>query len=118
MTIKIAGSRTAMATYYGSRGAHIGATTGAPGSTATPANELATGGYARVATTWGSASDNGTAASILGSAVVLTVPASTVTHAILASAVSGANMIDWADITDTVFNQAGQLVLTPSYAQT
>lgn len=116
MAIAIATTRQNLADRYGTLGTYIGTATGAPGTSATPSNE-STGGspaYARKATTWSS----GSTGTITGTAVTVDVPASTVTHILLASAVSGANMIDNADVTDIVFSAQGQAVVTPTFTIT
>lgn len=116
MAIAVGTTRQNLADRYGTLGAHIGTATGPPGSTATPANE-STGGspaYARVATTW-SSSSGGT---INGTAVTINVPTSTITHVLLASAASGATMLDNADVTDIVFSAQGQAVVTPTFSIT
>ena len=116
MAIAVATTRQALADTYKTLGTYIGLATGDPGTTATPANE-ATGGspaYARKQTTWTSS----TGGVVNGSAVTIDVPAGTYTHILLASAVSGANMVDKADVTDVVMSAQGQIVVTPTYTQT
>lgn len=116
MAIAIATSRQALADTYKTLGTYIGVTTGAPGTTATPANE-ATGGspaYARKQTTWTSS----TGGVVNGSAVTIDVAAATYTHIILCSAVSGNNQVDNADVTDVVMSAQGQIVVTPTFTQT
>jgi hypothetical protein len=116
MAIAVATTRQNLADRYGTLGNYIGLATANPGTTSTPANEV-TGGtpaYARKATTWSSA----TGGVINGSAVTIDVPTGTVTHIINASAVSGANMIDAADVTDVVMSAQGQVVVTPSFTIT
>lgn len=116
MAIAVTTTKNTMATYYGTLGTYIGLATGNPGSTATPSNEV-TGGspaYARIATTWGSAS----AGAITGSACTINTPAATVTYILLGSSVSGNNMIDNASITSVVMSGQGQIVVTPTYTQT
>ena len=116
MAIALNTTKQNLADRYGTLGTYIGTATGAPGSTATPSSE-STGGspaYARVATTWSS----GTTGVINGTAVTINVPASTITHILLASAVSGANMVDNADTTDVVFSAQGTAVVTPTFTIT
>lgn len=117
MAIAVTNTKQTMSNYYATLGTWIGAATGNPGSTTTPANE-ATGGspaYARVQTTWtaGSGGVNN------GSAVTLNVPSGTYTYILLASAaaLATANMVDNAAITSVVMSAQGQLVITPTYAQ-
>jgi hypothetical protein len=116
MAIAIATTRQNLADRYATLGTWIGVTTGAPGTTATPANE-ATGGspaYARKQTTWTSS----TGGVVNGSAVTIDVAAATYTHIILCSSATGANQIDNADVTDVVMSAQGQIVVTPTYTQT
>ena len=116
MAIAVTTTKNTMATYYGTLGTYIGLATGAPGSTSTPSNED-TGGspaYARKQTTWGAASSG----AITGTAVTIDTPAATITYILLASAVSGNNMIDNASITSVVMSGQGQIVVTPTYTQT
>lgn len=116
MAIAVATTRQSMADHYATLGAYIGGATGDPGTTSSPASEV-TGGspaYARKLTTW-SPSTGGVEN---GSAVTVDVPAATITHIFLASAVSGNNMVDKADITDVVMSAQGQIVITPTYTQT
>ena len=116
MAIAVATTRQALADTYKTLGSWIGVATGDPGTTATPANE-ATGGspaYARKQTTWTS----GSGGVVNGSAVTVDVATGTYTHILLASASSGANMIDKADVTDVVMSAQGQIVVTPTYTQT
>lgn len=118
MAIQIATTRQTVSNAYVALGTWIGTATASPGSTATPANESTGGspGYARKQTSWtpGSGGVNN------GSAVTIDVPASTITHIILASAatVGAANMIDWSDVTDIVFSAQGQAVVTPTFTIT
>ena len=94
-------------------GAYVGLATGAPGSSATPANEASGGSYARVATTWGSTSGG----SKPGSAVIINAQAGTYTHGFIASAASGNNQIDNAALSpNIVLNAPGQVVVTPTLA--
>jgi hypothetical protein len=114
MAIQIAATRQSVSNSYCALGSWIGTATGSPGSSATPSNE-STGGspaYARKQTTWTPSSGGVNN----GSAVTIDVPASTVTHILLASAatLASANMIDWADVTDIVFSAQGQAVVTPT----
>lgn len=113
MAIAVGTTRQNLADRYGTLGTFFGLATGNPGTSATPANEAAGGSYARVATTWTSS----TGGTINGSAVTINANAGTYTHAPLFSASSGNTMIDWAAIVSTILSAAGQIVLTPSYAQ-
>jgi hypothetical protein len=107
MAIAVATTRQNLADRYGTLGNYIGLATANEVTGGTPA-------YARKATTWSSA----TGGVINGSAVTIDVPTGTVTHIINASAVSGANMIDAADVTDVVMSAQGQVVVTPSFTIT
>jgi hypothetical protein len=105
-----------LAAAYVGYGTFVGLATGAPGATATPANE-ATGGspaYARKATTWSA----GTTGVQNGTAVTIDVAAATYTFMLLANLVSGANQYDNAAITSVVMGAQGQIVVTPTYTQT
>src|SRR5580693_7696707 len=79
----------------GSSLAWLGLATGAPGSTATPANEATGGGYQRQQTTWAAAAQSSGSATSSGTAQTLSVAAGTYTFMILASAstTGAANMI-------------------------
>jgi hypothetical protein len=113
MAIAIAATRQALANTYATQGTYLGLTTGAPGTTSTPANEATGGGYARVATTWTA----GSGGVQNGSATTINAAAGTYTYAILCSAATGATMVDNAAITSTTLSAAGQIVLTPTYTQ-
>lgn len=116
MAIAIATTRQALADQYKTLGSWIGLATANPGTTTTPANEV-TGGapaYGRKQTIWTSS----TGGVVNGSAVTIDVPACTVSWIILASSSSGANGIDYADVTDIVFSAQGQAVVNASYTQT
>lgn len=113
MAIAVATTRQNLADRYGTLGAFFGLATGNPGTSATPASEASGGSYARVATTWSPA----TGGNINGTACTINANAGTYTHAPLCSAATGNTMIDWAAIVSTILSAAGQIVLTPSYAQ-
>jgi hypothetical protein len=55
---------------------------------------------------------------ISGAATSDTSVAMAITYILLASAVSGNNMIDNASITSVVMSGQGQIVVTPTYTQT
>ncbi|WP_457066787.1 phage tail fiber protein [Mycobacteroides abscessus] len=113
MAIAVATTRQNLADRYGTLGAFFGLATGNPGTSSTPGSEANGGSYARVATTWSS----GSGGAINGTACTINANAGTYTHAPLCSAATGATMIDWAAIVSTILSAAGQIVLTPSYAQ-
>ena len=116
MAIAIGATRQVLADAYKGVGTYIGAATGNPGTTATPSNE-ATGGspaYARKQTTWSSS----TGGVVNGTAVTIDVPTGTYSWILLASGVSGANMVDTSDVTDVVMSAQGQIVVTPTFTQT
>lgn len=118
MAIAVGTTRQNLADRYATLGTWIGTATGSPGTSATPANE-STGGspaYARKQTTWSSS----TGGTVNGTAVTIDVPASTITHILLASAatVGTTNMIDTSDVTDIVFSSQGQAVVTPTFTIT
>jgi hypothetical protein len=114
MPISVPTTRQNLADRYASLGTFFGTATANPGTSATPANESTGGGYARLATTW-SSSSGGT---VNGTAITISVPASTITWAIFCSAATGNNMLDSADVVDTVFSTAGQAVITPTFSIT
>jgi hypothetical protein len=93
----------------------------APGATATPAvASEATGGspaYARQQATWGSVA-GGSATTTAG--VTINVNSGTYAYMILASAstVGAANMVDNCTITSVTMSAQGQIVVTPTFAQT
>ena len=116
MAIAVGTTRQSLANQYASLGTWVGAALGNPGTSATPSNE-ATGGspaYQRKQTTWTPSTGGVTN----GSAVTVDVAAGTYTHILVASASSGANQIDNADVTDVVMSAQGQIVITPTYTQT
>jgi len=110
MAIAVAATRQAAADAIKALGAYIGLATGDPGTVATPANETSGGSYARVATTWTSA----TGGVVNGSAVTINAPAGTFTHAFTAALSTGNNMIDKCTITSTTLSSAGQIIVTPT----
>jgi hypothetical protein len=114
MPIAVAASRQTLANAYAGLGTYIGVCTGDPGTTNTPANETSGSGYTRVATTWTPGS-TGTEA---GSPCTINVPAGTFTYILLASGVSGTNMVDKTSVSSTAMGSPGQLVVTPNYTQT
>jgi hypothetical protein len=118
MAIAVTNTKQTMAAYYATLGTWIGAATGNPGSTTTPANEASGGSpaYARQQTTWTA----GSGGIMNGSAVTLNVAAGTYTYIILASAATTgtSNGIDNCAITSVVMSAQGQLVVTPTYTQT
>ncbi|SLJ39718.1 Uncharacterised protein [Mycobacteroides abscessus subsp. abscessus] len=112
MAIQVPQTRQSLADAWKALGNWMGCATGAPGTSQTPSNESTGGGYARAQTTWTS----GSGGNVTGSAVTIAVPASTITHAIMASAaaVGAANMIDNCPVTNAIFSTPGNVVLTPS----
>lgn len=121
MAIQTATQRSALATYYGTLATYFGLVTnaGSPGSSSTPANEASGGSYVRVATSWGAVSDNGTTASIVGSACTISANAGTYQYSPLCTASTGATMRDWGQFSVAiVLSLAGQIVVTPTYSQT
>lgn len=95
---------------YTALGNWIGLATGAPGSTATPANEASGGSpaYARQSTSWTVAGATAT-----GTSVTFNVPAATYTYMIVCSASTGNHMVDWCPITPQVITSQTTLTLTP-----
>ena len=110
MAIAVATTRQTLADAYKVIGNYVGLATADPGTTSTPANETSGGSYARVATTWTSASGG----VVNGSAVTINAPAGTFTFAFLATAATGNNMFDKCSITSTTLSSAGQIIVTPS----
>ena len=114
MAIAVATTRQALADKYATLATFFGLATGNPGTSSTPANEASGGAYARVAGVWSSA----TGGVVNSTACTIGANAGTYTHAPLCSTASGNTMIDWAAIVSTILSAAGQIVLSPSYAQT
>ena len=116
--VALGATRQLIATYYGTLGNWFAACTGNPGTSSTVANETSgaggSGAYQRLQGTWSS----GSTGSLSCTNVILSVPAATFTFGALCSAQTGAAQLDNAAITSTVFAAPGQLVFTPSYAQT
>lgn len=110
MAIAVATTRQALADAYKALGAYVGLATGDPGTTATPANEATGGSYARVQTTWTSA----TGGVVNGSAVTINAAAATYTYSFIATGLASATQIDKCAITSTTLSSSGQLIVTPS----
>lgn len=116
MAIRIAGTKTVLATSYGTNATWIGLATADPGATTTPSNEV-TGGspaYARKQTTWSAANPN------VGTAVTIDSPAATILYIILATAstVGSANQADNASVSSVTLSGQGTIVCTPTFTQT
>lgn len=106
----IAATKQSMADAWKALGAFIGLATGDPGTTATPANELTGGSYARVATTWTSA----TGGVVNGAAVTVNAPGSTaITYAFQANGLATNTNLATVAITSTTLPSAGTVVVTP-----
>ncbi|MGC5248914.1 phage tail fiber protein [Gordonia sp. DT219] len=111
--MNVTATKNALVDALAGLGAHVGLATGAPGTTATPANEASGGSYARVATTWAAASGGVRT----GAAVIINAQSGTYTHGFIASAATGNTMIDNAALSPSiVLNAAGQIVVTPTLA--
>jgi len=115
MAMSVVTSKNTMATYYGTQATQIGLATAAQSTTSTITNEV-TGGspaYARVATTWGGASSS----AITGTSVTINIPTTTtVTHALLCTAATGAStLFDWCQVTSTTYNAQGSAIITPTF---
>ncbi len=106
-----------LATAYKGYGSNVGLATGSCGTSSTANSEASGSGYARVGTTWGTVSSNGT---VTGSAVTITVGAATYTYVLLASGSStaSASMYDNNTITNVTMGATGSIVVTPTYTQT
>lgn len=117
MPMSVITSKNTMATYYGTQATQVGLATAAQSTTSTVTSEL-TGGspaYARVATVWGTAASG----AILGSQVTINVPTTTtVTHALLCTASTGATLFDWCSVTSTTYNAQGSAIITPTFTIT
>lgn len=116
MAISVATTRQALADAYKLQGSWVNACPSNPGTTSTPASEASGGApaNARKQTTWSSQ----TGGVVTGSAVTVDVAPTTYGWILLASAVSGNNMVDSADVVDVVMSAQGQIVITPTYTQT
>lgn len=110
MAIAVATTRQALADAYKALGAFVGLATADPGTSATPANEATGGSYARVATTWTSA----TGGVVNGSAVTINCAAATYTHSFIANGLSSNTQIDHCAITSTTLSAPGQIIVTPT----
>ena len=111
--VNVSATQQTISNYAASLGSWVGLCTGAPGVTATPANECAGGSpaYARQATTWTPAGSGGVNN---GSPVTFNVPAGTYPYAILCSANIGNWMVDWAQILALTVTAQAQIVVTPT----
>jgi hypothetical protein len=116
--VNCSATQNTLAADYIALGTFLGLATGAPGATATPANEATGGGYVRLATVWGAVGQSSGSATSSGTAQTLSVAAGTYTYMILASASTTgvANMADNASITSIALSSAGSIVLTPLFA--
>ena len=118
MAIAVATTRKALVSAYAGLGNNVGLASGDPGTSATPANELSGGSYARQPFTWGSPTDNGTQATAVGSQTTVNAPAGiAINYAFFAAGASSATMFDKFPITPTTLQQAGPLIVTPQYVQ-
>ena len=114
MAIAVTATKNSLCNNYASQGSYISVHTGDPGSTG--ANE-ATGGspaYARVATTWGSASNS----QVAGSQVTINLPAGTYTYAGIWTAATNGTFIDKVAISSTTLGAQGTLLITPTFTMT
>lgn len=114
MAIAVTATKNALCTTYAAQGNYISVHTASPGGTG--ANEASGGSpaYARVATTWGSAS----ASTITGSQVTINLPSGTYTYAGIWTAATSGTFIDQVAISSTTLGSQGSLLLTPSFAMT
>lgn len=112
MAIAVPATRQILADAYKSIGSWVGLATADPGTSSTPANEVTGGGYARVQTTWTSA----TGGVVNGSAVTISCPAATMVYAFLASGSNTNSMFDRCAITSTTLSSPGTIIVTPSVA--
>jgi hypothetical protein len=110
-------TQNSLAADYVAFGVWLGLATGAPGSTATPANEATGGGYTRQSTVWSTPAQLTSSATSSGTVQTLSVAAATYTYMLLASAstTGAANMIDNSSITSIALSSSGTIVLTPLF---
>ncbi|MBF6449039.1 MULTISPECIES: phage tail fiber protein [Nocardia] len=117
MAIAVTATKNTLCNAYagiGGANTYVSIHTGDPGTSG--ANE-ATGGspaYARVATTWGAASNG----QVSGSQVTINLPAGTYTYAGLWTAASGGTFIDKVAIASTTLGSQGTLLVTPTFTMT
>lgn len=112
MSIATNTQKNTLATAYAGAATHLSMHSADPGSTGT--SELATGGYARGAITWGSAS----AGVITGPAAAITVAASTtVAYVGFYTASSAGTYLDKAALTVNSQPFALTVTVTPTYTQ-
>lgn len=117
MAIAITAEKNSLATKYAQDAAYCALFTANPGTTGSATNEVTGGSYARVAISWGAAS-NGV---IVGTATLNVPSGVTITHAAAcASGVAGtADLKDVYDITDVSYAAgAGTYAITITYTQT
>jgi len=114
MAIAIGTTRQALANTYTGLGAYLGAATGDPGLSATPANEASGGSpaYIRKATSW----TPGSGGTATGTPITLDVAAANYTFIILCGDAGGNTMIDKVGVSTVSLSGQGQLVITPSFA--
>lgn len=117
MAIAVASSRQSLATSYAALITHLGGHTASPGGTG--ANEMTGTGYARGAVSWGSATDNGTTASIVGTATI-TIPNAGATLDYVGgwSASTSGTFRDQMNVTDITYAAGGTAAVTVTYTQT
>lgn len=114
MAIATTTAKNSLATKYGADATHAALFTADPGTTGSVTGEVSGGGYARKPITWG-APTNG----VVTGSVEFTVPASTtITHAAVCSASSGANLLDKVAITSQTFATAGTYELALTFTLT
>ncbi|WP_319456854.1 MULTISPECIES: hypothetical protein [unclassified Mycobacterium] len=116
MAIAVAAKRQALADAYGSDITHEGLSTADPGTSSTPASEVAGGtpAYARKATTPSAGSggvENFTAC-------IFDVPAGTYAWGFFAGGVTGNSMKDKFALASTTFVGQATLTVTATYTQT
>ncbi|QXW03993.1 phage tail fiber protein [Rhodococcus globerulus] len=107
MALSIVATANSVANHWASLGASYSLHTGHPGAAGT-ANEATGGGYARQATTWGSAA----LGVVTGSQMVFPVAAGSYTYM---CRWSGSTLLDVIDTTDVTVSPAGEAKVTPKY---
>ena len=117
MAIAVATSRQALADAYkllgGASTVWVSLHTSDPGSTGTAEASGGSPAYARKQSTWTS----GTGGVLTATQVTIDVAAGTYTHAGFWTAVTGGTFVDKVAITSTTLGSQGQILVTPSYAQ-
>jgi hypothetical protein len=105
--------KSSLATKYAADAVYAALFTADPGATGSVTGEVSGGSYARVAISWGAAS-NGV---ITGTASINVPVGTTITFAGVCSGSTGANLLDKVAITSQTYASAGTYVATFQYTQ-